>query len=740
MNGRTVALLLAIMLLAVPVGAAEPDGWPVVQIAGVEVGLAGQYRTGVWTQVRITLQSGEQAVEGQLALTVPDSDGAPNCLATSDKQPVRVPAGATVTVPLYARFGRLESELGVEFLPQNAPAVRRVFQASASPGEGQFPAALPSTARLVGYFGENATGLERALELVRQQPGEQPAVARLSQVASLPRQWYGYEALESLVLSTSNPQLFADLKPEGPEIIALDKWLRMGGRLVLSVGSQAERILAPGAPLARFSPGSLQRMVPQWNPAALESFVNSSVQVLGGRGGRVELAAPQLQDLRGTVELRDGNLPLVIRRPWGLGQVIFVAVDLDVPPLAAWPNRGLLYGRLLDLPVTSRSQDNEHAAVMHYGFRDISGQLRSALDQYPGVWPVSFSWVAGLIVLYLLLIGPVDYFLLRKLSPRMELTWLTFPLIVVALGVAAYLLAYRFKGNEARANQVAVIDVDTESRWVRGTCWANVFSPQMARYDLSCRAIPLGTENSPANELLFSWLGLPGNALGGMDAGTVTALRQPYTTTPALDALQGVPIPIWASKSFTARWNSTSSGAPTAEFRQQDQALSGRIINDLDFPLHDCLLVYGRWVYELGTLQPKQMESLSAATRRRELKTFLTGQHLVFLDEAGNRPQQELIPYDRASLDPAYILRMMMFFEAGGGRGYTGLMNRYQHFVDLSPLLKAERAILVGTAPREEADAARYGSQLLREGEPIRGANDLSLTVYRFVYPVTTEP
>ncbi len=68
---------------------------------------------------------------------------------------------------------------------------------------------------------------------------------------------------------------------------------------------------------------------------------------------------------------------------------------------------------------------------MHYGYSDLAGQMRSALDRFTGVRQAPFWLVAGLIVAYILLIGPGDYFFLRKVVRRMEWTWLTFPSIVV---------------------------------------------------------------------------------------------------------------------------------------------------------------------------------------------------------------------------------------------------------------------------------------------------------------------
>ena len=45
---------------------------------------------------------------------------------------------------------------------------------------------------------------------------------------------------------------------------------------------------------------------------------------------------------------------------------------------------------------------------------------------------------------------------------------------------------------------------------------------------------------------------------------------------------------------------------------------------------------------------------------------------------------------------------MMMFYRAAGGLQYIGLLNRYQHFLDLSGQLGLDRAILIGLGPPAE--------------------------------------
>ena len=91
--------------------------------------------------------------------------------------------------------------------------------------------------------------------------------------------------------------------------------------------------------------------------------------------------------------------------------------------------------------------------------------------------------------------------------------------------------------------------------------------------------------------------------------------------------------------------------------------------------------------------------------------------------------QVETPPYDRAGVDRERILEVMLFYREAGGRRYTGLLNRYQQFLDLSGQLGLDRAILVGRGP----PAARWTI----DGQPIDPSLAAEpLTIYRFVIPV----
>ena len=63
----------------------------------------------------------------------------------------------------------------------------------------------------------------------------------------------------------------------------------------------------------------------------------------------------------------------------------------------------------------------------------LLGEVQHRLENFEKVPVVNFGWVALFILVYILIVGPLDYFLLKRVFKRLELTWITFPAIVVVV-------------------------------------------------------------------------------------------------------------------------------------------------------------------------------------------------------------------------------------------------------------------------------------------------------------------
>lgn len=732
---RLCAAVIVPLLFGSSAVATEPEANR-VEIRSIRVGFAGRYKAGVWTPVEVEIRGAGHAVSGRVVFTTADGDGVASRVVAPAQGACHVLEGKPARVRAYVRFGRVKSDLSVEFRCADKPLARRVFRSGVVGDPDSLPPALLCGEQLVVVLGMPAATIEEAISFLEQQPGEKTVVAHLDDLTQLPDQWFGYEGVRTVVVGTGDAAIGKrGLTPR--QVAALEEWITMGGRLVLSVGSGADAALRAGAPWARFAPGRLDAMVTLRQLGALEAYAGSSVAIAGTQSARPELRAPLLAEVAGVVEAREANLPLVVRRAYGFGQVVFAAFDLQSPVLADWQDRGLLVGKLLDLPTARYEATDESRAVMHYGFADMAGQLRSALDDFRGVRLVPFWLVVAMVIVYLAALGPGDYFFLRRFVQHMQWTWVTFPAIILAFSAAAWWLGGWLSAEHVLVNQADVVDVDVQTGRLRGAAWANVFSPQTDLFDFSFRPKSLRGPALAGATTLIGWLGLPGGGLGGMDPKTADAgaWNTRYDFAPQLDRLVGVPIQVRSTKSLTARWTAPADAYPKAQLHDEDRLPVGTITNSLPVALTECLLAYGTWAYELGTLEPGETVQVGPMLRRRELRSLLTGRRMFFDKEQADKFHEEVTPYDPASTDLAYILRAMMFFEMAGGRRYTGLLNRYQEFVDLSDLLKTDRAILVATAVGADG-TERPGAELLRDGRLLNDPRNRHKTVYRFVFPV----
>src|SRR4029453_2735564 len=91
-----------------------------------------------------------------------------------------------------------------------------------------------------------------------------------------------------------------------------------------------------------------------------------------------------------------------------------------------------------------------------------------------------------LLVAYLLVIGPLDQYWLKKLGRQM-LTWLTFPCYVVFFSLLIYFIGYKLRAGETEWNEVQIVDIYPrgEQADLRGRTYVWVYSSSNARYPVA---------------------------------------------------------------------------------------------------------------------------------------------------------------------------------------------------------------------------------------------------------------
>lgn len=589
----------------------------------------------------------------------------------------------------------------------------------------------------------------------------------LTDVGQMPDRWFGYDAANLVVLTTGSAsddflrRLFGDQASavDRTKREALLEWVRRGGRLVVSVGSNAG-LLAQFPAFRDFLPYTLVPETPIRTEASLffrwKSYGGAPIATtLNPKAGTLPVAnlVPR-PDSKAQLLLHDGKSDdnpgraVAVQAGFGLGRLTAVAFDLDRPPFTDSALKAEFWDWVLreggSREATATEQVKGYSSPSLTEEEDeLSSAIRTHVDTFAGVPVISFGWVAVFIVLYILLIGPVEYLFLKKILGRLELTWITFPIIVLSVSAAAYFTAYAVKGRDIRVNKIDVVEVDAGSGRVFGQTWFTIFSPRIDTYTVTVSPAAGWTAESQddsARETLTDWLAGPRGARPSLVRRSYRYHISPDGNRFA-DALEDVPIQVWSTKSFSARWSARLDPAsPVVESKLthppgEPSAVTGTIVNRMPLgEIQDAVVIYAGQGYPnvLGTLVPgverqivlkKDKATIDWLTKEGTAAGQLLGH------ETGRSRRPSMNDYDMAEMSrSAFPMLGVLFHEAVPRKDDKAkLQNASLRHLDQSWRLSERNrneVIIVGkiaatTGPADEAFGDKYSpSELWLKGMP----------------------
>ncbi len=680
----------------------------------VTVGLAGVYRTGGWTPVVVERDAVADDPAGNAAVAVwaDDPDGQ---AVRSPAAPLETTSAGTRLARLRVRIGRPGGLLRIEYpVPPTAADGGTAGQG----GRGQVvPLGRPldPLERLIVVIGD-LPAVTRAARLVVREGLPRARIVTASDPSALGSEALDFSAADAIVVCGRAVAAAGSGATAG--LTGIDQWVRQGGRLVLVAGASAVEPAFAASPAAAWLPGPpgrrgrVERLVPLRRATAIETYARAGRPL--DRAALDGLQTPLLADsrgLEGMIEAYEGtapgDLPLVVRSPRGFGTVTWVGLDLDQGAFRNWSGSESLLVELFGGRPPAENAGRTGEAVAQG--QDLTGQLRAAVDQFPGVGAVPFEIIAGLSLLFIAFLYPFDWWLVSGGGGRPWLAWVSLPLMVAAFSGATWWVARSWKGDQWRASRADLVDIDQSAPReptrageagadavgiVRGVSFAGVWSPVNDR--LAVSAAPAAETPAGSSRMAVSWLAASGRGMGATDSATSHPglATADYRAEDHLTGLTGVPIAADSSRLFEAEWVAPATApALTVSLRRGAQGtLTGAVENRLPFPLADCILLHAGWLWDVGDLPAGGRFDAGGGRGPRSLAGGLTRRTTVKDREVNER-------WDTASRDATRILEIVGFHAAVGGAGYTALEAGRLERLDLSPLLEVGRAVLVGRGP-----------------------------------------
>lgn len=677
-------------------------------ITGIQVGEDGTARVGEWTAVEVTVSA---APDGStIEVVTPDPQGNPVTVSTDA-------AGSTDAARpghRFVQFGRVETWLEVRLLSDGKVLdTKRLSTAPNEDGERDLTVLRHATPRWI---------IAGKLPAIDKMSKAGDSDSTLSGVHLTRLQTDSFPANPLILGSYDTVLLSGEFSFSVAQARCLDTWVKSGGHLICFFGAEDRVEKFQSSELASWFDLEIQTSRVS-DLGGVEAFAQSGMDsgdseplLIGAR--RVAVATVKVPE---SLNLDRGGVSgsVLTQAARGFGRVTFVGFDMDRKPLSLWGEKGS--GKfLLKLAGVAAQEDTKKrrsGRLSRSGITELATQFREAVEYLPELGTRSTLSVLGLVLLYLLIIGPADYLLVHRVLKRPQLTWLTFPGIVVLGALLARSAAQSSNGTELRINQVDLVDIDTSTGFVRESAWCSVYSPENARYRLAVQSSGqlLSPEHKDADTTpKLGWFGMPEENYGGMyRAGGLELGKPAYSLGERENGIDNLPIPVWSNRTLHSEMlRSFPEGLLDAQLIQSGTggqlAPDSRLTHNFPAPIEDWLIVYGNRAYfprepqtENSDIRPGEVWGpLDPSGTSQDLNGYLNGlDSRSYVDKSSGRNTRistTLTDYDPQSRNLKGILAMISFHEHGGGSGYTNLKNFALQKMELSHHLPLHRAVLIG--------------------------------------------
>lgn len=538
----------------------------------------GLLKESCWTPVTVKLSNPDNApVNGTLILSsdMQQGENFPTCTASVD-----LPANSEKLYHIYLRTDSTD-KLNVSLISRRGEVAKQKISISPIPKESMTVLSVSSRESCPLYLSgekisvppKKAPDTSGRYYYTQQNP---PLVLQIY-VASisgekLPDRPAAFSGIDMMILTSTS---IASAKPRALDAIKM--WVASGGKLVVSTGPR----------FGEFTGSFYDELLPVKVTGAAQLPSLNIMNIPVALNGPIAVTNSTVKPGISASVRHAGGIPVYASRRYGLGEVIFIAFDCQSPTFTNWSAKNDFWRALLREP-TARDiidpLDYEPIDENNYYYANrvdetglYSLVMENSFDKAP-----STGVITCFLLAYLVILSPVNYFILKR-KCRLELAWVSVPLIIAVFAIGAYGIGYFMKGGSYQTKQAFLLQGSSGCRYAAKQVYASVFSPSMHSYGLS------GSDPFALGQEIYLI--------------KYKAHRFPTAYIGDEIEIEDVETSMWASKPFEFLSGEDLGGSIKSDLRRDGTRLTGTITNNTKFDLEDCVIFYRDNSVKKGTLR-----------------------------------------------------------------------------------------------------------------------------------------
>ncbi len=556
-RSKSAKILLLAILLASMSSAFGGQRFARAQTEGITLsaaaGFDGYCKDGNWLPVRVQVENNGPDLDASVEVSYKNSSGG----ITSTTTQVQLPTSSRKTFFVYIFAHGSLRDFAVSLLDG-----KKVLQQTKL-----LTNCLAGNIMLVGAISDTPAAFDGLSDVTPL--GGTSRVAQLK-ISDLPERYQAWDALDALVVSNADTGALTAAQKQ-----ALDLWLSSGGKLFVTGGAQWQRTTAG---LNEFLPveiGSTQNVT---GLSSLSAYVEDANPL---NAAAMVTVGTMREDAQALVE--QNGIPIFAWKSVGFGAVYYLAADPSVNPLRGWVGMKTLYEQSLAAHSPLPSW-----AVTTFDSTGYSNPAEQALGAMKELSMPSILYICGLLGLYVVVMGPLNFLVLRR-AKRRELAWMTIPALVILFSCVFYATGFSFRGFTPILNRLMVIQAWDGLPQAKVKALVGIYSPVRAEYEV--------TADEGFMPYAFS-----GN-FGDLQTDNQWALIQQDDSM----TVPGARLEIAGMKALILEGSLPAlpiSHTLTIDLGTASPAVTGAVVNSSEFTLRDAMLITpGGWK-KLGDLKP----------------------------------------------------------------------------------------------------------------------------------------
>jgi len=395
------------------------------------VGFNNIYKIGYSAPINIDIKNGYKDINGRVEIRVPSSRGK----YMSYVKPISLQKGAekSVTINVPIRSNDFRSKYAINIYDGD----EKVF--------GEIITTMPDN-NITTYIGILSDDFDSLLYISSAYTGVSGLTRNIKlNEKSFPEDIFTLNAFNILVIND-----FDTLRLSEAQYNTLKQWVKSGGTLIIGTGSKYNKTLS-----------IFRDEFIEGTQGSIQEITTSRIYELATNGDnknqtKLDVLALNIKD--SNVVLEDNNVKLVQAISKGNGVIGVLSFDLGKAPFVNWNNNTVFMEKVFDLVNPALKNLNNNMDTDRFYNQNIYA-IEQAVNQFSEMAVAKTSSYYIILLIYILIVAPVSYFILKKLDKR-EWMWLTVPALAIIFGAFVYISGTGTRTGEVSTNMISYINLD----------------------------------------------------------------------------------------------------------------------------------------------------------------------------------------------------------------------------------------------------------------------------------------